>query len=53
MSGDAPERTGDPAVDAVLERLEALSHQAPLTEHVSLLADVHDSLQRRLSATDG
>jgi hypothetical protein len=46
-------RTGDAEVDAVIDRLAGLSPDAPLTEHVRLLTDVHDSLQRRLSATDG
>lgn len=48
-----PVRTGDAVVDAVLDRLDALSPDAPLAEHVRELTDVHDSLQRRLSATDG
>lgn len=48
-----PVRTGDAEVDALLDRLEGLSPDAPLAEHVRELTVVYDSLQRRLSATDG
>ncbi len=47
------ERTGDPAVDDVIARLESLSDEAELSQQVEALTDAHSALQRRLTAADG
>lgn len=46
-------RTGDEAVDAALAELEQLGEDTPLAQHVVVLGEVHEALQRRLSATQG
>lgn len=52
LGSDQP-RSGDEAVDAALADLAQLGRDAPLTQHVVVLSEVHDALQRRLSATQG
>lgn len=46
------ERTGDEAVDRVLEMLEGLPPDAEPAEQASVLDAVHEQLQQRLSAAD-
>ena len=46
------EPTGDPAVDAALERLEGLDDK-PLGAHVAAFDDVQAALAARLAETDG
>lgn len=46
-------RTGDDAVDAALAALTNLGQDAPPSQHVVVLGEVHDALQRRLRATQG
>lgn len=40
--------TGDPAVDAVLSRLDAVG-ETPVTDHAALYADLHDGLLAALN----
>jgi hypothetical protein len=43
-------RTGDPGVDAALDRLRELGPDSSPAEHLPVLASVHETLQQRLSA---
>lgn len=50
MTEDAPEpmpQTGVPAVDAVLEDVDAVSER-PVDEHVAVFEDAHQRLRRAL-----
>jgi hypothetical protein len=47
------ERSGDEAVDAALAELEQLGPEVPLSRHVTVLAEVQEALQQRLSASQG
>jgi hypothetical protein len=53
--GDEPsvEPSGDEVVDGALRELASLSTDAPLTEQLSVLTGVQETLHRRLTATDG
>ncbi|HVA59147.1 MAG TPA: hypothetical protein VNG13_01255 [Mycobacteriales bacterium] len=45
------ERTGEPRIDAALERLGSVA-SAPLSEHVAIYEDVHRRLQDALADLD-
>ena len=55
-SDDAPagerEPTGDPAVDAALDRLDERRH-APLPERLAAAEEAHDRLKDRLAEAGG
>ncbi|UVJ40996.1 hypothetical protein [Arthrobacter sp. CJ23] len=50
LPGDSPGvPTGDPAVDAVLRRLDGIP-DTPVAEHSGLYAGIHDALREALDA---
>jgi hypothetical protein len=48
--GEEVPRTGDAAVDAAMARLAELDPLGPAAGQLAVLADVHEALQRRLTA---
>ena len=49
MSEHVPERTGVAAVDAAVDRVEAIVG-APVSEHPAAFSAAHDALRRALDA---
>ena len=46
-------QTGDDDVDAALNELGRIGADTPLEQHVTVLDEVREALQRRLTATQG
>ena len=49
VAGAAPERTGVPAVDELLDEVAALADR-PVSEHVAVFESAHERLRRALDA---